>query len=150
MPFFFPPTNEGLTNPNWLVLKMKVIENTYESWLLWLFLQKNLTGEIYFKTQAFVFILSFFRCSLFQGSTWLVTFRQTVHVHCQCPQRNGDEGCAWLPGVQTSLVSSHPWLSVPQTAFPLELPLSGLAAEGSSGGGSCARSSGQRVFRRTG
>ena len=92
----------------------------------------------------------FLQMLTFQGSTWLVTFRQTVHVHCQCPQRNGDEGCARLPGVQTSLVSSHPWLSVPQTAFLLGPPLSGLAAEGSSGGGSCAQSSGQCVFRRTG
>lgn len=115
---------------------MKVTENIYGSWLLWLFLQKNLTGEIYLKTQAFVFILSFFRCSLSKVLLCLSNLQADCPRQLPVPPENGDEGRARLPGVQTSLVvSSHPWLSVAQAAFPLVLPLSGLAAEGSSGSG---------------
>lgn len=135
---------------------MKVTENIYGSWLLWLFLQKNLTGEIYLKTQAFVFILSFFRCSLSKVLLCLSNLQADRPRQLPVPPEDGDEGRARLPGVQTSLVvSSHPWLSVAQAAFPLVLPLSGLAAEGSSGSGvvpeavASVSPTGQRVSHRS-
>lgn len=135
--FFPPPTNDGLTNPNWLVLN----ESNWK--YLWIMiavavLQEKIWLDIFKNTSLCVI---YPQMLTFQGSTW---HRAYLQAGClSVPPEGRGEGCMRLTRCR------HPW-SFLHTLSSLAPKLPSCWSclwvgwqQGVSGSGSCARSNGQ-------